>query len=756
MYLRKIPVPRWGQDPIKALARRIFGPTAGCVKAGPYVGYVDGATADGLLRGWIVDMRPDAAPVSLGFYADGQLLSVEGASLRRVDVQQTTGCGPFCGFEFLATAAVFPLLGKGPVVLEIRPQGQDRVFHRQTLHVPNPVAIAAQDPSPKPPLTAHAPLFDPDLTMPGVVPNPLGGYLDHLRLRTHLADRFPITPDGTGMDAYLLWYVTQYRRTSPLRVPLGADQIAYLNTQTDPRGLTRLMEWRLADRPDLAVRLDTEQAVLDVLFWWAFQDCAALGFEDCLVPQDVVTALNTPTAGLTLTPFLHRFHNAHPAAQACDLDTHEGQQALIQTLMDHATVRPDLWRFVPGHSTRAPVTRSPQGHRFEAACLPCPTGSEKVDVQLIGPLHRASGLGQATRLSRQILQHTDLSMRAVNFDLDHPSPLDGAVDRPVQDYGPARVNLIHLNAEAIPTAFAFQPDVFSNSYNIGYVFWELDRPALCHSLGMALLDEIWVASDFGVQIYTQDPNAPPVTNVGMCFADTPRPDPVKARNFAITTCAAQPGDFICLCSFDSFSFVQRKNPLGAIAAFQAAFPDVPQARLILKTHNRGRVFDAPQKQMWDQIDATLARDPRITVLDATLPYEDVLRLTAGADCYISLHRAEGWGFGLLEAMRLRTPVLCTAYSGNMDFCTDETAWLVGYDMTPLCPGDYIFDRPGSAWATPDTAHAAAQLRALFDDAPARHAKVQSAFDLTTTQFSAHNISGRYQARLHQILEGARL
>ena len=125
-------------------------------------------------------------------------------------------------------------------------------------------------------------------------------------------------------------------------------------------------------------------------------------------------------------------------------------------------------------------------------------------MQLIGPLAKTSGLGQATRLSAEVLRATGLDVRGVDFDLDNPAPEGFSSDTMIEPYGPARINILHLNAESTPLAYAYQPDVFSGAYNIGYFFWELDRPALCHYLGMELLDEIWVSTEYGVSIYRPD------------------------------------------------------------------------------------------------------------------------------------------------------------------------------------------------------------------------------------------------------------
>lgn len=565
------------------------------------------------------------------------------------------------------------------------------------------------------------------------------------------------------------------------------------------------------------MNLNDRNSWLNTLFWWAHQDATHMYFEDCLVPERFADALRGvhPSRKLDAYPlsyFTERYFLDSPKLHGIvDPGTGEGRKALVLVMLLAAARRPDLLRYIPRNlidtllkpdpedadglspfarfvtdlaqgdtpirldrrryatALRAVffdldsysfLTRDQNGHRFEAAALPVPgddpeTGAPRdtVDVQLIGPLAKASGLGQATRLSAQILRGTGLSVRGVDFDLDNPAPEGFSSDTLIEDYGPARINLIHLNAESTPLAYAYQPDVFSNAYNIGYFFWELDLPAWCHYLGMEMLDEIWVSTDYGVQIYKPDSKGKPVVNVGMCFEEAPDGiDRASGRAFVNNRFRFDDNHFVCLVAFDSFSFVQRKNPVSVLKAFQKAFEGVPDARLVVKTQNRDSVFDPVQMQLWDRVDTITANDPRIVVMNETLSYHDLLRLKAGSDVYLTLHKSEGWGFGMIEAMNLGVPVVATGYSGNMDFCTEDTAWLVDYDIKQLQKGDYIFVRPGSAWAEPRVDHAAAQLRACYDNPGERARRARAAQDEIRKNFSPRAIAKRYGGRLRDILK----
>ena len=101
------------------------------------------------------------------------------------------------------------------------------------------------------------------------------------------------------------------------------------------------------------------------------------------------------------------------------------------------------------------------------------------------------------------------------------------------------------------------------------------------------------------------------------------------------------------------------------------------------------------------------------LLNETLPRGEVLALFAACDCYVSLHRAEGFGLGMAEAMLLGKPVIATDYSGNRDFTTPETSYLVRCrrEVCETATGPYP---AGAVWADPDLGHAAEQMRRVYD------------------------------------------
>ncbi len=370
-------------------------------------------------------------------------------------------------------------------------------------------------------------------------------------------------------------------------------------------------------------------------------------------------------------------------------------------------------------------------------------------VALIGPLTSASGLGQASRMSLQALLRTDHELSLRVFDMDNPAP-QGYSTMSEMEYSDAvrEINLIHLNAESIPLAFAYMNNsIYKNSYNIGYFFWELTKLPKCHRLALEMLDEIWVSSEYNREIYSRQTNIP-VINVGMAVEETPIGLDVTRRYFGLPENA-----FIFLVTFDSFSYIERKNPLAAVQAFRDAFPpENTNVRLVLKTQNRTKVDTLNQKKVWTKILEHCSADQRIIVIDETLTYAELIAFKRLCDCYVSLHRSEGWGFGLIEAMQLGIPVVATAYSGNLEFCNEETCFLVDFDLIAPWQDEYIFVERGSQWAEPQIRSAVECLRRVEEQPSEARKKAKIAQKYVMKHFSASAVAQRYRQRLEAIQE----
>ena len=150
------------------------------------------------------------------------------------------------------------------------------------------------------------------------------------------------------------------------------------------------------------------------------------------------------------------------------------------------------------------------------------------------------------------------------------------------------------------------------------------------------------------------------------------------------------------------------------------------------------------------IKAMIGGDPRIHHLDAFLGREQSYGLISLSDAYVSLHRSEGLGLGLAEAMALGRPAIATGYSGNLEFMDEDNSLLVAHRLVPVAPGEYLFDDPRFFWADPDVDDAARQMRRLADD-PALRARLAAAGPAAIlARFGSGHAAARMQARLDEL------
>jgi glycosyltransferase involved in cell wall biosynthesis len=246
------------------------------------------------------------------------------------------------------------------------------------------------------------------------------------------------------------------------------------------------------------------------------------------------------------------------------------------------------------------------------------------------------------------------------------------------------------------------PSFFAHRYSIGLWFWEVSRFPARWRDSFSLVEEVWAPTAHVAQAL--EPVAPvPVTTVRIPVAP-PRPEPRPRAELGLP-----PDKFVFLFSFDNLSVFKRKNPLDVIDAFERAFSAGEGASLVIKCINAERDPDSHA-----QLQAAAAAHPDVEVIDRYLSPSDNLGLTAVCDCYVSLHRAEGLGLVMAEAMWFGKPVIATAYSGNLDFMTAENSLLVRHRLVPIGPGADPYPADGE-WAEPDVEHAAALMRRVFDD-----------------------------------------
>jgi glycosyltransferase involved in cell wall biosynthesis len=363
-----------------------------------------------------------------------------------------------------------------------------------------------------------------------------------------------------------------------------------------------------------------------------------------------------------------------------------------------------------------------------------------IGVNVAGYLTTESGLGEAARLMIRSLEEAAIPVALNNV----PSRLrmgDTSVSAFTTD-NPQPFNLVHLNADNMEWFAQGQGRrYFRDRYTIGFWFWELSEFRSDWTPAFDYVDEVWAATEFG---RTTIARRSPVPVVCMPLPVVAPPEsPYGRAHFRLAEDA-----FVFLFTFDVSSQMARKNPLGVISAFRRAFPTRRDAVLVLKFTN-AEYDRAAVRQLYEAAQAADAM-----LLGGYMTRDELSGLMQCADCYVSLHRSEGFGIGIAEAMALGKPVIATAYSGNADVMTPDNSYPVDYRIVAI-DRDYGPYLRGYRWAEPDLDQAAALMRHVVenrDEAAARGHRAASEMAAARTPALT---GARVRRRLDQIRSGQR-
>ena len=334
---------------------------------------------------------------------------------------------------------------------------------------------------------------------------------------------------------------------------------------------------------------------------------------------------------------------------------------------------------------------------------------QRPGVNVFGYFHSDIGIGKSTRglahaVSRvrpvnrvpmqtgQLRDGTELSQLLQRFD--HLSDTNVFVSYPHQ-----REDLLGL----------MQKEYLIGRKNIAHLAWEQKDGNPWWKTVYDRYDEIWTISEFAATPFkAMFPGRVRVVPNVLDFTEFPRCDQVEKDRLTEEIIKY-------LFVFDANSSMERKNPEGVIDAFIKAFkgtPDAGKVHLALKVGGLHRAEHAERVRRLRQ--TASASGLSIQFDGRQLPRADMLRLIAGADCYVSLHRSEGFGYTMAEAMSYGVPVIASGYSGNLEYMSAANSLLVSCRETFVKVADGPFQR-GSIWGEPSIDDAASLLRSVAQD-----------------------------------------
>jgi len=327
---------------------------------------------------------------------------------------------------------------------------------------------------------------------------------------------------------------------------------------------------------------------------------------------------------------------------------------------------------------------------------------------------------------------------------DHRGEVDPDLDRdfsPFLVHEPGGVNLFCVNGdEAARVIETVGRKALEGSYNIVYPAWELARYPECWAKVLERFDEVWAPSAF-IRDAIAGVVSKPVVHMPLAV-DLKLSSFLGRRHFGIPEDA-----FVVLFFFDFSSFADRKNPAAVLKAFEHLAARRPNAHIHCVIKSRGGAdADEAQSALEDRL-AALA--PRAQAIYGDLSDNEIKNLVRVCDVFVSLHRSEGFGRGMAEAMAMGRPAIATGYSGNLDFMTPETSLLVDYDLVPVAEGAYPHG-DGQVWADASPEHASRLIEQLLDDRAAARAMGERARRHIRENFCLRAIGQRYVDRLKAI------
>ena len=367
----------------------------------------------------------------------------------------------------------------------------------------------------------------------------------------------------------------------------------------------------------------------------------------------------------------------------------------------------------PGEFQLASVTRLVSTARRGISRPKLPFG-----VNLYGYAKGELGIREDVRLAAAALRTQEIPFSIINVEPGKEiSQEDHSVHEWIEKKPTYAINLLCITGvEQARMVCERGVGMLGDRYNIGLSPWELPHwPASCqHTYGA--VDEIWGISHFTAKAFATAPLPVRAMSLPVKVGEVA---PDGRREFGLPEKA-----YLFVFSFDIHSSISRKNPEGVIRAFQKAFPreSSDEVGLVIKVNvAASRIqkmnfleridFYLNKQHSWNGVKRMTAADPRIHIIEESMRRPRVMALYNACDCYVSLHRAEGFGRGIAEAMLLGKQVITTGFSGNMDFCSEPRVALVRHKLRALERGEYYWG-DGQVWAEPDINHAAELMREI--------------------------------------------
>ncbi|MNO34816.1 Glycosyl transferases group 1 [compost metagenome] len=326
-------------------------------------------------------------------------------------------------------------------------------------------------------------------------------------------------------------------------------------------------------------------------------------------------------------------------------------------------------------------------------------------INLVGYARAEMGVGESCRAAARSIHSEEIPFGIINFNGTNSARTEDVTWADKEIIKPEySINIFHINAQEMKDVYTYYgPSLFENRYNIGFWHWELPDFPDDWIDNFSFLDEVWVPSTFvGDSISIKSP----IPVVKIPHSIEVQISEARTRDYF----GLPEKSFLFLSMYDVKSFQERKNPKAAIEAFKMSFePGDISVGLVVKANNpSGNTSDLAE------IRELVGDYQNIYIIDKTVSRNDVNALINVTDCFVSLHRSEGFGLVMAEAMYLRKPVIGTNWSSNTDFMNSNNSCLVDFQLISL-KKDHGPYKAYQHWADPDILHASKYMTRLAND-----------------------------------------
>lgn len=362
---------------------------------------------------------------------------------------------------------------------------------------------------------------------------------------------------------------------------------------------------------------------------------------------------------------------------------------------------------------------------------------ETISLNYYGYVFDATGYGQAARAYIHALHAARVKVSVVNIGAQPQQVQDELVASLLGKNPDADFHLFH----GIPVQWAHLAYPLRNV--IAMTVWETStmpqrwRNPLTHSL------DVWLPCNFNMGVFSRD--------LGRPTFRLPHPTPpswINGAHYApleLERLGLRGDDFVF---YSIFEWQDRKNPRGMIKGFFQAFPEDGPPVLLLKT-NPGALTAA--RHTLDAVRTETSSRSRVVLCCKAWTDAQLQMLHNRGDCYVSLHKGEGWGYPLFEAACRGKPVVATAFSGPLDYLDDEHHTLVRYREASV-QQSYAYYHPSMRWSEPDLAHASEAMKRVYEQREQARARAQEGAAALTATYSIEAIGSAARGRLMTLLK----